>query len=273
MLFSPGFEEGGGGALTVHPYWVLVSIVQFLLLFYLLRRFLWGPVLRTLRDRAARIREGLELAEAAKADRERLKAEVERLLAAARVEAQAIADRTTRAAEEAAAAIRAQAKAEADRIRERGRIEAEQLHDQALAQLRSEFAGMVVLAAGRVLGREVNAEQHRELIERSIEEAGAQLSEARPDGHIGIGRAPLRGGPAQPRARRTNHQTVPPLARAARDGVGSVDDRGTPRSGCPDTAAEGRAHRRFEGRACGGPDAPGAAARTRPGRAPPTHSP
>ena len=177
MLVSPGFEEAGGGALTVHPYWVLVSIVQFLLLFYLLRRFLWGPVLRTLRDRAARIREGLELAEEAKAERERIKAEVERLLAAARLEAQAIADRTTKAGEEAAAAIRAQAKAEADRIREHGRVDARQLHDQALAQLRSEVAGMVVLAASRVLGREVNAEQHRELIERSLEEAGTQLSE------------------------------------------------------------------------------------------------
>ncbi|HEV8468770.1 MAG TPA: F0F1 ATP synthase subunit B [Candidatus Limnocylindria bacterium] len=161
----------------MHPYWVLVSIVQFLLLFYLLRRFLWGPVLRTLRDRAARIREGLELAEEAKAERERIKAEVERLLAAARLEAQAIADQTTKAAEEAAAAIRAQAKAEADRIREHGRVDARQLHDQALAQLRSEVAGMVVLAASRVLGREVNAEQHRELIERSLEEAGTQLSE------------------------------------------------------------------------------------------------
>jgi F-type H+-transporting ATPase subunit b len=134
-------------------------------------------VLRTLRDRAARIREGLELAEEAKAERERIKAEAERLLAAARLEGQAIADRTTKAAEEAAAAIRAQAKAEADRIRERGHVDAQQLHDQALAQLRSEVAGMVVLAASRVLGREVNAEQHRELIERSLEEAGAQLSE------------------------------------------------------------------------------------------------
>src|SRR2546430_9011401 len=148
MLFSPGFEEAGGGALTVHPYWVLVSIVQFLILFYLLRRFLWGPVLRTLRDRAARIREGLELAEAAKADRERLKAEVERLLAAARVDAQAIADRTTRAAEQAAAAIRPQAKAEADRTRERGRIEAEQLPDQALPPPPAEVAGRGGVAPG-----------------------------------------------------------------------------------------------------------------------------
>ena len=177
MLFSLGFEEAGGGALTVHPYWVLVSIVQFLLLFYLLRRLLWGPVLRTLRDRAARIREGLELADAAKAERERLKTEVERLLADARREAQAIAERMTSAAEAAAADIRAQAKAEADRIRARGREDAKQLHDQALAQLRSELAGMVVLAASRVLGREVNPQDHRELIERSLDEAAAQLTE------------------------------------------------------------------------------------------------
>jgi F-type H+-transporting ATPase subunit b len=177
MLLSFGFQQEGSGALTVHPYWVVVSIIQFLLLFYLLRRFLWGPILKTLRDRAAKIREGLALAEQAKADREHLKAEIERLLADARREAQAIADRMTQAAEGAAADIRAQAKAEADRIRERGREEAKQLHDQALAQLRSELAGMVVLAASRVLGREVDPDQHRALIERSLEEAAAQLTE------------------------------------------------------------------------------------------------
>jgi F-type H+-transporting ATPase subunit b len=177
MLFSFGFQQEGSGALTVHPYWVVVSIIQFLLLFYLLRRFLWGPILRTLRDRAAKIREGLALAEQAKADREHLKAEIERLLADARRDAQAIADRMTQAAEAAAADIRAQAKVEADRTRERGREDAKQLHDQALAQLRSELAGMVVLAASRVLGREVDAEQHRALIERSLDEAAAQLTE------------------------------------------------------------------------------------------------
>jgi F-type H+-transporting ATPase subunit b len=102
---------------------------------------------------------------------------VARMRAPARREAQAISERTTKAAEAAAADIRAQAKAEADRIRERGREDAKQLHDQALAQLRAELAGMVVLAASRVLGREVNAEQHRALIERSLDEAAAQLVE------------------------------------------------------------------------------------------------
>src|SRR2546427_10605512 len=118
MLFSLGFEEEGAGALTVHPYWVVVSIIQFLLLFYLLRRFLWGPILRTLQDRAERIREGLAAAEAARAERQRMQQEVERLLSDARRQAAELAERATQAAELAAADIRAQAKAEGERIRE-----------------------------------------------------------------------------------------------------------------------------------------------------------
>jgi len=168
--------EGPTG-LVVHPFWVLVSIVNFLVILYLLRRYLWGPILTVLVNRAQKIREGLAMAEAAKAERDRLKAEAERLLADARRDAQAIAERMTKAAEAAAGEIRIDAKKEADRIRERGREDAKQLHDQALAQLRSELAGMVVLAASRVLRREVNAEQHRALIERSLDEAAAQLTE------------------------------------------------------------------------------------------------
>ena len=153
------------------------GIVQFLILYWLLRRLLWGPVTRTLDDRAHRIREGLDLAETAKQERERMKHEVEQLLAQARREAAAIAERTTKAAEAAAADIKAQAKTEADRIREKGRGDAQHLHDQALAQLRKEAASMVVFAASRILGREISPEQHRALIERSLDEAGSELKQ------------------------------------------------------------------------------------------------
>src|SRR5256885_7867833 len=175
MAFSVLLAQEGPTGLVVHPFWVLVSIVNFLVILFLLRRYLWGPILTVLANRAEKIREGLAMAEAAKAERERIKSEVERLLADARRDAQAIAERMTKAAEAAAGEIRMEAKKEADRIRERGREEAQQLHDQALAQLRSELAGMVVLAASRVLGREVDAEQHRALIERSLDEAAAHL--------------------------------------------------------------------------------------------------
>lgn len=177
MLFAPFFAEESPTALVVHPFWVLVSIVNFLVLLYLLRRFMWGPIMATLDSRAAKIREGLELTEAAKREREQLKQEADKTLLEARREAAAIAERTTKAAEGAAADIRVQAKAEADRIREKGRDDAQHLHDQALAQLRTEVASMVVLAASRILGKEINAEQHRALIERSLDEAGAELKQ------------------------------------------------------------------------------------------------
>ena len=177
MLFAPFIAEESPTALVVHPFWVLVSIVNFFVLLYLLRRFMWGPILATLDRRAAKIREGLELTESARREREQLKQEVEKMLGEARREAAAIAERTTKAAEAAAADIRTQAKAEADRIREKGRTDSERLHDQALAQLRNEVASMVVLAASRILGREISPEQHRALIERSLEEAGTELKQ------------------------------------------------------------------------------------------------
>ena len=177
MFFAPFIAEESPTALVVHPFWVLVSIVNFLVLLYLLRRFMWGPIMSTLDRRAAKIREGLELTESARREREQLKQEVEKVLGEARREAAAIAERTTKAAEAAAADIRIQAKAEADRIREKGRTDAQHLHDQALAQLRSEVASMVVLAASRILGREISADQHRALIERSLEEAGTELKQ------------------------------------------------------------------------------------------------
>ena len=176
-MLARTFLEENPFALTVDPYWILVSLVQFGLLYWLLRRFLWGPVTATLQQRADRIREGLEAAEAAKREREQMTVEVERLLAAARQEAQAIAERTTKAAESAAAEIRAQGRAEADHIRERAKADAEQLHRQALALLRSEVASLAVLAAGRILRKEVDASAHRELIERSLDEAAPQLRE------------------------------------------------------------------------------------------------
>lgn len=164
-------------SLTVDPYWILVSLVQFLILYWLLRRFLWGPVTSALESRAAKIREGLDLAEQAKRDREQLKKEVETILAQARAEAAEIADRSTQAAEQAAAAIRTEARAESERIRERGKADARQLHDQALAQLRGELASMVVLATSRLLGREIDPAKHRELIEESLNDAGKELSQ------------------------------------------------------------------------------------------------
>ncbi len=177
MPFGHPFAEEGPTTLVVHPFWVLVSIVNFLVVLYLLTRFLWVPVGRVLAERAAKIREGLAAAEAARRERERMREESEALLSRTRAEAQAIAERTTKAAEQAAADIVAKAKAEHERILARARADAEQAQRQALAELRAQVADLAVLAAGRILQQEMDPDKHRRLVERTLEEAGREFGD------------------------------------------------------------------------------------------------
>ena len=71
---------------------LIFQVVNFLLLLYLLNRFLFKPVLKLLDERESRIKKGLEDAEAAAKDRELAKAEREAALDEARKEAQAMVD-------------------------------------------------------------------------------------------------------------------------------------------------------------------------------------
>ena len=161
--------------LVIRPFWVAVSIANFLVLLYLLRRFLWGPVLNVLAERAQKIREGLAAAEEAKLERERMREEAEALLAKTRTEAQLIAERTTEAAEQAAAVIVSKAKTDAQRLVEKARADAEQAQRQALAELRGEVAGIAVLVASRILRREVDERTHRQLVEETLREAAPEM--------------------------------------------------------------------------------------------------
>ena len=179
MLFGPALAEGTSAfELLVRPFWVLVSIASFLILLYILRRTLWGPVTRVLAERAEKIREGLATAEAARRERDKIREEAEGILTRARFDAQAIAERATKTAEQAAADIVAEAKAESHRLVERARADAEQARRQALAELRSQVADLAVLAASRIIQKEIDPESHRQLVERTLDEAGTEFVEA-----------------------------------------------------------------------------------------------
>jgi F-type H+-transporting ATPase subunit b len=180
MLFGPAFEEPTNAfELLVRPFWVLVSIANFLVLLFVLQRVLWGPVTRTLRERADRIREALAAAEAARKEQERVSEEADKILAKARFDAQAISDRAAKTAEQAAAEIVNEAKAESARLIERARVEAEQARRQALAELRAQVADLAVLAASRILDKEIDPAEHRRLVETTLNEASPELGPVR----------------------------------------------------------------------------------------------
>ena len=149
---------------------LIFQVVNFLLLLYLLNRFLFKPVLKLLDERESRIRKGLEDAEAAARDLELARAEREAALDEARKEAQAMVARANKIAEDSRAEILAEAKAQADKVTARAREEITAEKDKAMAELRATVADLALQAAGRLVRSEMDTPTQRRLVEDFLKE-------------------------------------------------------------------------------------------------------
>jgi F-type H+-transporting ATPase subunit b len=149
---------------------LLFQVINFLLLLYLLNRFLFKPVLKLLDERGARIRKGLEDAEAAAHDRELAKAEREAAMDEARKEAQAMIARATKIADDSRAEILAAAKEQAEKVTTRARAEITAEKERAMAELRATVADLALEAAGRLVRSEMDAPAQRRLVEEFLAE-------------------------------------------------------------------------------------------------------
>src|ERR671919_1579773 len=114
---------------------LIFQIVNFLLLLYLLNRFLFKRVFSLLDERQSKIAKGLEDAEAAARDRELARAEREAALDEARKEAAAMVARATKIAEDSRVEILAEAKEQAEKVTSRAREEITAEKDKAMAEL------------------------------------------------------------------------------------------------------------------------------------------
>ncbi len=147
------------------------QVLNFLLLLYLLNRFLFKRVFALVDERRARIARGLEEAEAAARDRELARAEREAAVADARKEAAEMVARATKMAEDARTDIVAQARAEAEKVAKRAREEIVAEKEKALGELRGHVAELALAAAGKLVGREMDAATQRRLVEDFLAEA------------------------------------------------------------------------------------------------------
>ena len=149
---------------------LIFQVINFLLLLYLLNRFLFPSVIRMLDERKGRISKGLEDAEAAARDRELARAEREAALDEARKEAQAMIARATKIADDSKAEILAEAKAQAEKATSKARGEITAEKDRALAELRTHVAELALEAAGRLVRSEMDGPTQRRLVEDFLSE-------------------------------------------------------------------------------------------------------
>ena len=146
------------------------QVINFLLLLYLLNRFLFKPVLKLLDEREARIKKGLEDAEAAAHDRQLAQAEREAAMDEARKEAQAMIARATKIADDSRAEILAEAKEQAEKVTTRAAEEITAEKERAMAELRATVADLALEAAAKLVRSDMNATTQRRLVEDFLTE-------------------------------------------------------------------------------------------------------
>ncbi len=158
------------GLLTLNGT-LIAQLLIFLVMLGVLYRFAWGPLLKILNERRERIQQGVEATERAKRELEEAERERQAKLEEARHEAQAILDRIAKQGEDLRKELETKAREQADALIARARAEIGQEREKAVQDLRSQVADLAVMAAGRIIGESLDAKKHRELIERTIEEA------------------------------------------------------------------------------------------------------
>lgn len=148
----------------INPIFLLAQIANFAVLAWLLSKLLYGPVIKMLDERRAKIEKGLRDAEAAEQARAGAEAERARILDAARAEAQKLVAEANVRADQAAASVAAKAEADAARALQTARQDAEGERNRILGDLRSQVAALAIAAANKVVGATLDEQRQRALI-------------------------------------------------------------------------------------------------------------
>ncbi len=159
-----------GGLVDFDPVSALWILGIFLVLVIVLYKTAWKNVLAGLKAREERIRGDIASAEAARAKAEAALAEYNKQLATAEDKVKQILSQAAVDGEKIASGIRMRAQSEAEEIKERAIADIESSREQALAQIYEQAATLSTSIASKILRRNLNPDDQRELVNQSLAE-------------------------------------------------------------------------------------------------------
>ncbi len=149
---------------------MLATFLVFGIVFFILWKFAWPPIVKGLEERDRKILEGLEASKRALAQADAMKERYESQLTEARSEAQRILAETKARQAEFTAELRSKADAEIGRMRERAQRDIDAATRVAVNELYGEAARLATLMATKILEREVSEQDQSRLVEQALRE-------------------------------------------------------------------------------------------------------
>lgn len=151
-------------ALGINLGYLIVQVLNFAIMFIVLRKWAFIPIMDMLERRRATIAEGLENARIAAEARENAEQEAEKILAEARTEAGQIVREATERAEEQGREVIGAAEAEAAKKRDEALAEAERERERMLGELRGQVAALAMAATQKLIGESLDQQRQHALI-------------------------------------------------------------------------------------------------------------
>ena len=158
--------------ISIDAWTIIFQICNLLILLALVRKFLWKRVMAVLEARQQEIDGIYDAAGKDRREAAQMKEDYTARLSNARDEADRLVKNAVDTAHNRGDAIVNDAKKEATHLKQKAEQDIEQEKRKAYSELMGEISGMAADIAGRMVEREINADDHRELVEEFIRNAG-----------------------------------------------------------------------------------------------------
>lgn len=160
--------------ISVNLWQILISLANLLIMFFILKRFLFKPVKKVVSERQQQVDKLYGDAEESRNAAAEMKREYEERLAAAREEADGLVRSAVQTAQRKSDAIVSDASSQASHIKQKAEEEIAQERRQMLLDVRGEISDIAVSIASKVVGREVNKQDHDSFVDEFIRNVGEE---------------------------------------------------------------------------------------------------
>lgn len=166
------------GKLGIHPLLLIAQIVNFIILLWLLNRFLYKPLLKLFKDRSTKIEEGIKTAEDLKKQAVESEAKQKAYVEEAKKEAHRIVEQATKLGDEEKKKIVVMANEEARKIVERTMSEIDHEKKNIMSDIKKEVGEMVVSLSMAMVKKTIDEKTQKELLESAVKEVEKELEKA-----------------------------------------------------------------------------------------------
>lgn len=168
LLAAPAGEQKS--ILAPHFDLAIWTIVIFVLLLTVLKKFAWGPMIQGLHAREENIHKAVSEAQFARAETERLRAETQKQIEEAFAKIPGMMDEARKDGEKLVDEMKTKALAEINTEHSRRKRELETATNQALQELWNQSAQLATLISAKAIGKSLGQDDHHRLIDEALAE-------------------------------------------------------------------------------------------------------